>query len=330
MATNPGQRLVRDIINNNRRRVDFDLDNWINDFENGFTRFVKINPQFKEHYWGQGFGNRPRIKELNEQIDAQQVEGYRVVEFFPDRDIEDESYVLFGTPLELMTQISSLMNMRLMLQRLDIGAWVGYPLDEYLREKPRTEISMQIILTTYRRPPYYSIGSRWFSRRRVTIPLVDRSKLTYQAIRNACGGNAGQNWGEWSARAYVSLDDDSKGIHQMVAGGNSEESAIKNLKKFLPFSQCKLRGLTVNKIDYTEGDRAKDPDNTKYNSFSVYPAWITLWNTKLVQLDDKRNKGKKTLSGKMLSKHNKLFIYSEKEPVTWTDTVKDITRTSFT
>lgn len=330
MAKLPGEKLVRQIASSDAKKVDFDLDNWINDFEDGFTRFEKINPQFKAHYWGQGFGNRPRIKELNEQVDAQRIEGYRVVEFFPDRDIEDESYILFGTPMELMTQVSFIMNVHVMLCRINMGAWVGYPLDEYLREKPRVAVTMQIILTTYKRPPYYKLGSRWFSKRRVTIPLVDKTKLTYQAIRNACGGSAGQNWGEYTARAYISLDEHSKGIHQVVAGGSTEEKAKQNLKKFLAFTEGKLRGMTVNKIDYTEGDRALDPDKTRYNSFDVYPAWITLWNSKLIALDDKRSGGKKTLSGKMLSKENKLFIYPEKEPFGWTNTVNDITKTIFT
>lgn len=321
-----GGDLVGKILRNDRRRVDFDLDNWINDFEDGFTRFAKINPQFRDHYWGQGFSNRPRIKELNEQADAQQVEGYRVVEFFPDRENQEESFILFGTPLELMTQISFFMNMRLMMKSIDVGAWVGYPLDEYLRQKPRTGITIQIFLTTYKRPPYYQVGSKWFSRRRVTIPFVDPSKITYRAIRDACGGAQGQNWGEYSARAYISLDDEAKALSQIVAGGSTEESAIRNLEKFTAFTQARVRGITVNKIDYSKGDRAKDPDRTRYNSFDVYPAWVSVWNSKLVALDDARRDGKKTLSGRMLSKHNKFFLYTEREPIDWASGIRDVLR----
>lgn len=325
----PGEKLIQQIITNDVRRVDFDLDNWIKDFEDGFPRFVKINPRFRDHYWGQGFKNRPRIKELNEQADAQQIEGYRVVEFFPDRENKDESYLLMGSPLALMSQVSLIMNLHLM-SRIGGGdsAWLGYPLDEYLRAKPRTGVTIQIILTTYKRPPYYQIGSKWFSKRHVTIPLVDRSKITYQAIRNACGGSQGQSWGEWSARAYVSLDEESKGIHQMVCGGSSEATAIRNLEKFLEFTQCKVRKITANKIDYTKGDVARDPDRARYSNFDVYPAWMSIWNTKLVQLDDARRDGKKTLSGRMLSKHNKLFLYPEREPDNWSSTVRELLKKS--
>jgi hypothetical protein len=321
----PRENLIQQIIANEVRRVDFDLDNWINDFEDGFPRFVKINPRFKDHYWGQGFSNRPRIKELNEQADAQQVEGYRVIEFFPDRENKDESYLLMGSPPALMSQVSLIMNLHLM-NKTGGGdsAWVGYPLDEYLRAKPRTGITIQVMFTTYKRPPYYQIGNRWFSRRYLTIPLVDRSKITYSSIRTACGGAQGQNWGEWTARAYLSLDEDSKGIHQMVCGGSTESTAIRNLEKFLEFTQCKLRKITTHKIDYTKGDALKDPDRARYSSFDVYPAWITVWNTKLVQLDDARRDGKKTLSGRMLSKHNKLFTYQEREPANWTSTLREL------
>lgn len=326
MAKIPGEKLVRQIAQNDARRVDFDLDNWINDVEDGFTRFTKINPNFKEHYWGQGFSNRPRIKELNEQADAQKIEGYRVVEFFPDRDVEDESYILFGTPLEIMSQISFFMNMKLMLKGSDMGTWVGYPLDEYLRNKPRRGLTVQIFLTTYKRPPYYQIGTKWYSRRRITIPLVDRAKLTYQAIRNACGGSQGQNWGEWVARAYVSGDDDNDSLRKIVVGGSTEEKAIQNLEKFLIFTQGKVRKISAGKTDHSKGDYALDPNRNRYNSFDVYPAWITVWNSKLIELDDKRHGGKKTLSGKMLSRHNKLFTYPEKEPKNWSSTVQDIVK----
>lgn len=170
--------------------------------------------------------------------------------FYPDRN---------GQPLIKVVRIF-FMNMKLMFKGMDMGAWVGYPVDEYLRSRPRTGVSLQFFLTTYKRPPFYQIGTRWFSRRQVTIPYVDRRKLTYEIIRNACGGNQGLNWGEWVARAYLGLEDESRGLHQLVVGGSTEENVKKNLERFLPFTTCKLRGLTVNKIDYTKGDRANDPN----------------------------------------------------------------------
>lgn len=309
-----GEDLVKQLINQDNKVIEFDLDNWVNDFEDGFTKFQKINPQFKDNYWGQGFTNRPRIKELNEEVDAQTIEGYRVVEFFPDRDVKDESYILFGTPLELMSQISLMMNLHLKFGSGGMEAFLGYPVDEYLRLKPRTGITIQFWLTTYERPPFYKRGIKWFSKRQITIPDVDRRKLTYKNFRAACGASSGQDWGEWSARAYVSSNDDTKGIGQIVAGGTTETKAYENLDKFVYFTKGTIRGRTANKIDYSVGNRSKDPDKEKYRSFNVYPAWVSVLSSKLVALDDARRDGKKTISGRMLSKHNKMFIYPTIEP----------------
>lgn len=319
-----GEDLVAKLISQDNKIIEFDLDNWINDFEDGFNRFEKINPNFKQQYWGQGFNSRPRVKELNEEADAQAVEGYRVVEFFPDRDIKDESYMLFGTPIELMSQISYFMNLSIMNKGRDIGTFLGYPLEESLRLKPRTGVTVVIFLTTYERPPFYKRSAKWFSKHQVTIPDVDKRKLTYKNIRDACGGASGQDWGEWTARAYLSGNDDDKPINKMVASGNTEAKAKENLKKFLYFTKLTVRGFSVNKIDYSEGERSKDPDKAKYLNFNVYPAWMSVLNSNLVKLDDARRNGKKTISGRMLSKHNKMFIYQQLQPKDFASNLNEV------
>lgn len=320
--------LLNNISQDEAQRIDFDLDNWITDFEQGFPRFTKINPNFQNHYWGQGLSNRPRIKELNEQADAQAVEGYRLVEFFPDRENKEESYLLFGTPLEIMTQCSFFMNMKMMLGLNQGDYYLGYPVDEYLRLKPRTGLTIQLILTTYKEPPYYKRGVKWFSKRQVTIPWVDRSKLTYESLRNACGGDNGQDWGEWTARAYISMDDESAPISQMVAGGSTEDKAKKNLEAYLQFTKATVRGLSANKIDYSKGDRAKDPNKSRFTKFEVYPSWVGVLNTKLVNYTDRRI-GKQTLSGKQLKKQLKFYLYQKKEPLGWTSDIRDVTKDIF-
>lgn len=321
--------VISDIVGNENSNVEFDLDNWITDFENGFLDYEKTNPLFKPGYWGQGLENRPRIREVNVEPNAQSDQGYRIVEFFPNRDNKDESYLFFGTPIELRMQIAIFMNFSVMLRGMDVGAWLGYPIDEYLRMKPRSGITLQIILTTYKNPPYYQLGNQWFSQRQVTIPNVEKSKVTYEAIRNACGGSQGQNWGEWSARAYLVDEDAPKGIRQMVAGGSTEQGAKENLKKFLNFTQCKVTRITVNKIDYTQGNDKNDPDREKYNSFKVYPAWISILNTKLVALNAKNHGIKKTLSGKQLGKKNKLYIFMDKKPAYWQSQLEEVTQKTY-
>lgn len=322
-GTNP-LGIISNIVSAENSRIEFDLDNWITDFENGFLDYEKVNPLYKPGYWGQGISNRPRIREVNVEPNAQADQGYRIVEFFPDRENKDESYLFFGTPIEIRLQIAQFMNLSIMLRGMDVGAWLGYPIDEYLRMKPRSGITLQVILTTRKNPPYYQLGSEWFSKRQVTIPNVNKAKITYTALRNACNGAAGQSWGEYSARAYLTSDTAPKGIRQMVAGGSSEEVAKENLKKFLAFTSCKVTRITVNKIDYTEGNDKNDPDKENYKSFKVYPAWISILNTKLFALNAKKESFKKTLAGKQIGKKSKLFIYMNKKPDYWDSQLREV------
>jgi len=316
--------LLQNLIQTENKKIEFDLDNWITDFENGFLNYNKVNQSYEAGYWGQGIKGRPRIREINVEADAQQNEGYRVVEFFPNRDNNDESYLFFGTPFELRIQIALFMNLHIMLRGMDMGAWLGYPIDEYLRAKPRVGITLKVILTTYKNPPYYQNKKEWFSRRQVVIPNVDKSQVTFDAIRKACGGNTGQNWGEWTARAYLSNDSGLKGTHQMVCGGSTEKNAKENLKKFLKFTQCKVLRITANKIDYDEGNDKNNPDKTKLNSFNVYPAWISVLNNKLFPLSDLSKTGKTTLNGKQVGSKCKLFIYMPTEPSNWASDFNDV------
>lgn len=322
------KNLFKNIVKAENTRVEFDLDNWIADFENGFLDYEKTNPLYKPGYWGQSVGNRPKIRELNIEADAQLNQGYRIIEFFPNRDNKDESYIFFGTPSEIRMQVATFMNFSIMLKNMDIGAFLGYPLDEYLRAEPRTGITIQILLLPVKQPPFYGKKHLFSPNHFVTIPLANKDLVTYSALRAACGGDAGQSWGEWSARAYLSSDDSPKGIRQMVARGATKETAKKNLKSFLKFTECKVIRITSNQIDYEEGLDAKNPDKTKLTSYKVYPAWISVWNTKLIDMKSAKP-GVFTASGKITGKRSKLYIYMKTEPVGWLAQFKEVSKEDF-
>ena len=321
---NNADNLINSLSQTDSTKREFDLDNWITDFEAGFpTAIAKKNPLLNQGYWGQGFENRPKIRELNLEIEAQKVEGYRVIEFLPDRNNDSESYLLFGTPLELMTQLSFVMAIHRMVDRRDIGEFVGYPLEEYYKGKAQDEISVRIWLTTKKTPPFQASAYEWFSRRQISIPLIDKRKLTYKKIREACNNSLGLKYGEYHARAYLSPDDSGKIIYQMVVGGDDESTALKNLEKFLPFTRAKVRGVSINKIDYNKGERALWKDKANYNKFEVYPAWIQVNNPKIFHSSTVSQNTKKTLVGKQKYKKTKLWIYSNNEPLGWSDDLKD-------
>lgn len=323
-----GDSLINSLGQTDSTKREFDLDNWITDFEMGFpTTIAKTNLQLQLGYWGQGFENRPKIRELNLELEAQKKEGYRVIEFLPNRSNEEESYLLFGTPLELMTQLSFVMAIHRMVDRRDIGEFVGYPLSEYYKGQAQSDISVVVWLTTKKQPPFYASAYEWFSRRKIEIPLVNKAKLTYKNLRIACNDSIGLDFGEYHARGYLKPPNSEKVIYQMVCGGDTEDSAKKNLERFLPFTRAKLQGMSINKIDYNEGERAQWKDKLEYNKFKVYPAFIWVNNPQLFASDTKAANLKKTLVGKQKYKKTKLWLYFDKEPSGWNAQLKESLKT---
>lgn len=96
---------------------NFSIDAFLNDFEDEFPNTVDegaVKPVYSEFAgrafdqrpWGLKFGDRPKIHELNQPQRAQEL-GWRVIDFYPNRELKAEYYRLAGTPAELrtMTQI---------------------------------------------------------------------------------------------------------------------------------------------------------------------------------------------------------------------------------
>jgi len=61
---------------------------------------LEANRASESRPWGNNYGDRPKIHELN-QPPAAQALGWRVIDFYPNRDRKSEFYRLAGTPAEL-------------------------------------------------------------------------------------------------------------------------------------------------------------------------------------------------------------------------------------
>jgi len=317
-------KLILRAEQNESESRDFDIDNWATEFEQCFPKYLKINPDFRSAetpYWGLPYGERPRLYEMNPEADAINTEGYRAIEFFPNRDIKDESYILMGTPSEIRIQLMILMNMKRMLSGSE--GWIGFPFHEWVKASPGG-ISAQIILLPNKLGVNYAADPYW-SKRQISIPSPDRAKLTYDAIRTACGGEQGLNWGEWQARVYL-IDPDRGSQHQMVAGGTSQANAKANLDRFLPFTKCEAKNFTYNQLDYNRGERAKDPIRAKRQSLDVFPAWLWVFNREALPVETPGTNGLPTHKGRLQARRFKLDIRANKAPTGWAEKLKDAFR----
>ena len=92
---------------------NFGLDVFVNGFEDEFPAdsddlaggmyagySIEANRASENRPWGSNFGDRPKIHELNQPVAAQAL-GWRVIDFYPNRDFKSEFYRLAGTPSEL-------------------------------------------------------------------------------------------------------------------------------------------------------------------------------------------------------------------------------------
>lgn len=322
-VSNIAESVLEKTLFKQEEKTSFDV-NWATEFENGFLDYLElmINPDLKKGWYGLGAENRPKIVELNTKDNAQLKAGYRLIEFLPNHDVKTESYLFFGTPLELMTQICNFFNQWLLLKinssnnsSSDMG--VNIP-----KNKPLEGIYLKIYLCTKNRPPFYQHKSEkdkgeYFSIRYATIPVVNTSKLTYENLRTVCNDTNGQHWGRWSARAYVKSD---LGIHQMVAGGDSEDVAIENLKKFLPLSNAvEFRPITT-RHDYYNLSIPK--------RFKLYPAYIKVINySHVINTDIKKQPGGiNPISSKRIIKAQDINIYADKEPSWFSGKLRDVIR----
>lgn len=306
---------------------------WAEAFEEAFPAFTGKSTRLANQGrpWGKDRDKRPRINLLS----TNSKDDYRVVELFPDRNNLEESYLFSGDFAKIIQEISTFWATLRRLETYDIGAWVGYPVAQYLRQEQKTGIELTVMLVAEKYPPFVRVkfGQGGFEYkiqpRQVTIALPKREALTFTNLRNACGGAGGLNWGNWQARAYIapkSGETNLKGLAQMVAGGQSKDAAERNLDRFLALSEGHAVSRTCTEVDLTKGARADDPRSPFLRNYQLYPGWVTVQNSALVRADDRRHGGKPTLAGKLVSRDNKLSLWQDKEPSTWASTLKELMR----
>ena len=84
---------------------------------------LEANRASESRPWGGSFGDRPKIHELN-QPPAAQALGWRVIDFYPNRDFKSEFYRLAGTPAELRQMMQIVQATRFVTgARINFEAW---------------------------------------------------------------------------------------------------------------------------------------------------------------------------------------------------------------
>lgn len=111
---------------------DWQIDVFTSDFEDEFpfdpdtpnSPYPTYSPEANRAVDGKPYGNqrsnRPKIHELN-QPELAKNRGWRIIDFYPERDTKDEFYRLAGTPSEIRLMVQLLRHTREITQRFGGG-----------------------------------------------------------------------------------------------------------------------------------------------------------------------------------------------------------------
>lgn len=306
-----------------------DFKEWAKAFEYCFPRIVKNNqyidsPGNGVKPWLTDVANRPRIRVVNVPEQQKKLPAFIYVEFEPERNNPNEVYFLAGTITQVVQHIWQIWNFRQVMKQQNLSMVLGYPLSEAMQRRPHQGVSITFILTNYQTPPFYKRSDRLdFKQVQITVPFVDKAKVSFNALRAACGGNGGLNWGKTRAMAAVCDNPDfyqgSRFMPQVWCAGETYAQAKSNIKNFMLLSSGKIVKISEGKID---DDELLNPLNKPNPPAKVYPAHCFITNGYLV--GNNTTVGKQKSLGKFNTKRNKFDLWPSVAPVDFTDRINEL------
>lgn len=206
-------------------------------------------------------------QKVQRQIQAQQ----KVVQVIPNRETEKESIVLAGDTQTLKPAITTVLATHQLVENRDVGAIVGQPVPDYLAANPQS-LRIVIEMASVPEPPWTDVqnGGRRAKRVTIAVPDLDRTKLDWEKIKLAVGGENGYLWGRFRATAFLSNG------RQMALYAATEEEAEQMMARLLTLTEAELLRLSITE-EKREGELARRPALQK-DIVRVYPAYFTIFN----------------------------------------------------
>ncbi|MEH2381135.1 MAG: hypothetical protein V7K27_19985 [Nostoc sp.] len=175
--------------------------------------------------------------------------------------------------------VSQVIANRNLIENRDIGDFVGYPVEDYVRAKSQT-IKLTVFFFNFKTPPFRERNGFRFVRATYNISDVNKAKLDWLTIKNACGGVEGYTWGRFRATANLSNG------RQMQVYGADKEIAANMMHSLAAFSTAKILTLTVAE-EKKEGVRAENKRMYKEDT-RVFPAYFSVLNYEKVVVEEGR------------------------------------------
>lgn len=251
------------------------VDNAVESIPNAFVRdFVE---EFLEEAWDgcveagyivagsiESFMAAEKLKQLKQPPLGKT----KYVEIKPDRSIDDQRIILAGPQEILKPAIVQTLTSYQLMEAKDIGQFVGQPIEDFLRGKPRT-LTLRVQFFSVRTPPWSKrLGDDRLVSATACIPDIDPSKLDWERIKLAAGGSNGYMYGRF--RVTGILDNG----RQMACFGQTPDEAEDRMRALLQLSKAELikkPTITEDRTEDVTGSYLKQPTR-------VYPAYFTIEN----------------------------------------------------
>lgn len=224
----------------------------------------------------------------------------------------DEKIYLKGRREVIKPMIPFMLSLNQMLRNRDIGTFVGAPLEDDLRSRRTSPLSLKLTYYSVQSPPWKSNDvSKRLIRATYSISSVKRSMIDWAKIKEAMGGVNGYDWG-----AVLITQDLDNGSQIQIYGATRAECRAR-LAAFLTLTEA----LPLRPPRFADEDKPTVVNlNAKpyKETTKVYPAFFTIVNRESVLVNAEKNLGK---SGRR--KQLTVDLWTPKKPANADDIINE-------
>ncbi|MCC5641212.1 hypothetical protein LC593_36500 [Nostoc sp. CHAB 5844] len=295
------------------------VDNAVESIPNTFLRnFVE---EFLEESWdgcveaGYVVANSVESYMAAEKLKQQQLPlmgKTKYVEIQPDRSIDDQRIILAGPQEALKPVIVQTLTNYQLMEAKDIGTFVGSPVDEYLRAKPRS-LTLVVQFFSVQTPPWTKRnGQNRLVSGTYVVPEIDTAKLDWERIKLACGGANGYMYGRFRASTLL---DNGRGMACFGQTGDEAEDRLRALAALGKGNIVKKPTISEDRTEDISGTYIKQPTR-------IYPAYFTVLNQ--YRVPGAAGSGIPINGKKYIRKDERIDLWTETKPINFEEIILEL------
>jgi len=234
----------------------------------------------------------------------------RIVEVLPNRSVPEESYIVSGNEQALRPVISQIINQSRALDNRDLGTELVSADYEPIITNNGIEITLEFF--NYPSPPFWTKERRKnLARSRLTVPNCNRSKITWDHLKQTFGPNIAFQRGDIRMQANL------KNGRQLVAWVSTKNEGKTLAKKLVELTDTEI----IYPLEFKERDEY--PDNGRYKPKKKEPQYLAFCHIinipRITKYEEKRTPAnQQEINDKITDSKYKAIMHFDKKP-SWID-----------